>query len=342
VIYVDSCSPQPWSGHLDSLAAEGKITLIRAGFHLSQHEAFNLAVPHVRTKYVTFIDNDILLTPGWAENLVTCAEETGASAVMPIVEEREKDRDWHIHMCGGDCGVEERDGQLWFREIHPLHGQAKSDLQRCQTGVVEYHALLVRNEALQKVGPFDESYWPALDHTDFSLMIRASGGTLWIEPSSVVRYGLPPPLEFQDLSFFMTRWNDDLVRLNQQHFAKKWGVQFSPNHALWYSQFRRRDLYSIRAMVRRRFGSFAGKTVYRFLCPVEAFVSRIVQAWNRVPNRRQRLEALGSWRAPELDRARVQAFADTIFRSPRPLQRELVVSDESIASSSDPNATVPT
>jgi hypothetical protein len=342
VIYVNSCSPPPWSRRLDSLAAEGKITLIRAGFHLSQHEAFNLALPHLRTKYVIFLDNDVLLTPGWAEKLVTCAEETGASVVMPLIEEKEMNGDWHIHMCGGDCGVEERDGQLWFREIHPLHGQAKSDLRRCRTGVVEYHALLVRNEALQKVGPFDENYWPTLDHTDFSLMIRASGGTLWLEPSSVVRYELPPPLEFQDLAFFMTRWSDDLVRSNQRHFAKKWGVQFPPNHALWYRQFRRRDLYPIRAMVTRCFGSLAGKIVYHSLLPVEALVSRLAQACTRVPNRRQRLEALGSWRAPELDRARVQTYADKIFRSPRPLQRELVASDESVASASAPNAVLPT
>ena len=37
---------------------------------------------------------------------------------------------------------------------------------------------------------------------------------------------------------------------------------------------------------------------------------------------RDRLESLGSWRAPELDHARVRAFADEIFCKPRPLGRE--------------------
>jgi hypothetical protein len=329
VLYVDSCCPRPWAQRLDTLAATGKITLIRTGFHVSQHEAFNLALTRIRTKYVVFVDYESIFTPCWLANLIACAEENGAAAVMPLLEQNDSLGNWRIHNCGGNYGVEEKDGQLWYREIHHLQGApVREDFIRCQTALVEYHALLVRYEVLQKIGPFDEHYWPALDYTDFCLMVRASGGTLWFEPASVVKHQVFPRVGFRDLAIFMTRWSDRLVRAGQRCFAEKWGVQFPPSHGLWYRHYRRSLLHPIRDAVGRRFGSLAGKIVYRSLLPVEALVSRLVQAWTRVPNRRQRLEALGSWRAPELDRARVQAYADKIFRKPRPLHREFSVPDD--------------
>ncbi len=323
IIYIDGHSPRSWARQLDALAADGKIQLIRTDFLISQHEAYNLAIPHLRTKYVIFVDNDVIFSPGWADNLVACAEETGGDVVMPLVEQKESGGDWHIHMCGGDCGVEEQEGRLWFREVHPLHGQARADLKRCQTGLIEYHTFLVRCETLQKTGPFDEAYWPTMDHTDFSLMIRAAGGTLWVEPSSLVRYVLPSHLKAGDLGFYMTRWSDALVEANQRHFSEKWGVTFPADHALWYRNFRRRDLLRLKKTASRFIGCRPTDLLLRLLNPVEALLSRLILSFSYVSNRRQRLEKLGAFRAPELDRAAVQAFADTIFRAPRKLDREI-------------------
>ncbi len=338
VIYVDGGSPQPWAGKLDVLAAEGAIKLIRTGFYITQHEAYNLALPHVRSKYVILLDNDINVLDGWAENLIQCAEETGAAAVMPLYEHREEGGDWIVHMCGADCGVEERNGKLYFNEIHPLSYRARPEepFRRCQTGLMEYHACLVRKDILDQIGPFDEKLGPALDHTDCSLMIRAAGGKIWFEPSAVVRFQLPPPLDWNDKKYFLARWSPPLVAANERAFSDKWGVQFSNEHAVWYDNLRGRIYWPLRQAIADRFGSLAGKVANRTLRFIEPFVSRLawVLSWVSEQERRKRLKALGSWQAPRLDSKYIRAFAEKIFRKPRPLQREIV--DEKVALFQEP------
>jgi GT2 family glycosyltransferase len=329
VIYVDSCHPRPWADRLDTMAKEGKITLIRTGFHLSQHEAYNLAFPLVRTKYVIFVDNDVLFSPGWAEKLIACAEQTGATAVYPMITEPSPEG-MSIHMCGGDCGVYEEDGQLWYHSLHPHSKQpATTELPRCRTGVLEYHAFLVRSETLQKIGPFDEKCWHALNHDDFSLMIRAAGGEIWVEPASVIVYRPPPPIEWEDLGFFINRWSANKTATSLRHFSQKWSVQIPECVPRWFNGFRRRIHVPLRNIVRRYFGDgLLGKMMWRLVWAAEPVISWAVEICSHVPNRRERLEALGPWRAPGLDQAKIQAFAEKMFREPRELSREVSDFDE--------------
>jgi GT2 family glycosyltransferase len=57
---------------------------IRTERYLAPNEARRLGLEEVRTPYVVFIDNDVLVSPGWLGALVRCAEETGAWLVGPV------------------------------------------------------------------------------------------------------------------------------------------------------------------------------------------------------------------------------------------------------------------
>ena len=76
IVYVDGGSPAPVRRYLALRARQRGFRLLRTEHHLSPMEARALALPHVDTEYVCFIDNDVLVTPGWLARLVRCADET--------------------------------------------------------------------------------------------------------------------------------------------------------------------------------------------------------------------------------------------------------------------------
>lgn len=52
--------------------------IIRTDYYLSPNHARNIGLSDVDTKYLVFVDNDVIFFPGWLQALVTCAEETNA------------------------------------------------------------------------------------------------------------------------------------------------------------------------------------------------------------------------------------------------------------------------
>jgi glycosyltransferase involved in cell wall biosynthesis len=89
MLYVDGGSPAHVRDYLRRQADRHEFRLIRTEHYVSPNTARNLAAAAVRTKYVVFIDNDALVSPGWLGPLVDCAEATGAWVVGPIYCEGE-------------------------------------------------------------------------------------------------------------------------------------------------------------------------------------------------------------------------------------------------------------
>src|SRR6185436_15805021 len=89
VVYVDGGSPSPVREYLERQSAWPHFELIRSEEYLTPNAARNLAAARVRTKYVAFVDNDALVSPGWLDALVDCAESTGAWVVGPVYCESE-------------------------------------------------------------------------------------------------------------------------------------------------------------------------------------------------------------------------------------------------------------
>jgi len=85
LIYVDGGSPRAVSRWLDQAATQYGFRLLRSKQYLMPNQARNIGLAEVKTKYVVFIDNDVIVWPGWLESLIECAEETGAWIVGPVV-----------------------------------------------------------------------------------------------------------------------------------------------------------------------------------------------------------------------------------------------------------------
>jgi GT2 family glycosyltransferase len=262
LIYIDGKSPRYLRCYLESQAAEKGFRLIREERYLTGNQARNLAVPYIRTKFAVFVDNDVVVSPGWLEPLIECAEETGSWVVGPLYCTGGS-RNLVIHTLGAEHGIDEVEGNRRWRERHLLCGQSlntvASQLRRRPIDLVEFHCLLARTVVFEQLGPFDPALLSYFDHNDFCLTVRNAGGPIYVEPRSVVTYLQPPPLAISDVPYFMLRWSGRWINASAKHFARKNGIKvtdpvFSGHHEYQQAQ-RARVLRYPRRAVRRLSGS---------------------------------------------------------------------------------------
>jgi GT2 family glycosyltransferase len=228
LVYVDGGAPGPVRRWLQSEAVSRRFRLVGDGRYLSPDYARNLRFEAVATKYVVFLDNDVVVSPGWLATLVGCAGESGAWIVGPLCC---ADRPFHtvVHMAGGTAHVEEEDGARRFIESHRLMhkpvAEVRQLLGRGPTEQVEFHCLLVRTDAMRALGPLDARFCSVPEgQIDLCMRARARGGGVWLAPNAVVTYDRPPRLPLQDLPYYLLRWSDRRMRRGLEHFRSQWGL----------------------------------------------------------------------------------------------------------------------
>jgi len=227
LVYVDGGSPRFTSKYLQLKARQHGFSLIRTEHYLSPGEARTLALPHVDTKYVCFIDNDVIVTPGWLESLVQCADETGAWAVGPLYCYNDPALG-RIHMAGGLAHIREENGRRSFYEEHRFPrrfvNEVQVQLRREPTELVEYHCKLLRTETFDKFGRQNPRYLSSAESLDLCLQLREACCPVYIEPAAIVSNQQPPPFVWSDLPFFLLRWSDVWNRISLRCFREQWNL----------------------------------------------------------------------------------------------------------------------
>jgi GT2 family glycosyltransferase len=229
LVYVDGGSPHGLRRWLERRAQEREFRLLHVDRYLTPNEARNIGLREVSTEYVVFIDNDVLVRPGWLTKLVECADDTGAAVVSPLTCEYDFDT---VHFAGGKVEIEEeREDAAIVRHVREqmYFPQRKLDsvrreLRRQQVELCEFHCVLARASVVRQIGGLDEELLSTREHLDFCLEVARAGGSVWFEPDSVVAYVPPPPLRISDLHFYMLRWSDDWERRSLKHFREKWDL----------------------------------------------------------------------------------------------------------------------
>ena len=241
MIYVDANSPVHAARYIREQAARRGFTILHSDRYLSSNEARNLALPHIRTKYVAFVDNDVEVSPGWLNALLACAEDTDAWAVGPLylIDDPAKQI---IHMAGGSLDVVQEHGLRTLHEQHRFSNvpvaNVREQLVRERTGIVEFHCMLVRRDVFDRTGLLDEQLLSFLDHVDFCLAIAGSGGSVFIEPAAVVTHLAPPPYAWYDVPYFLLRWSDAWMENSVQRFVEKHGLAVSDAQIEGHRRFR--------------------------------------------------------------------------------------------------------
>ncbi|WP_317104680.1 glycosyltransferase family 2 protein [Chroococcidiopsis sp. SAG 2025] len=228
LIYVDGNSPAKVQQYLETQAQEKCFEIIRTNYYLSPNHARNIGLSRVDTKYLVFVDNDVIVSPGWLTALVNCAEETEATVVGPLMCEKQPIHK-RVHFAGGESRVvTDVKGRRHLREKMYKQGhnavELRPQLKRTQTELAEFHCTLVRREIFDRIGYLDEAMLNTKEHLDFCMTVAQVGGTVYFEPDSLVTYVPGPPLEWTDLHFYMLRWSDAWTLGSLQRLREKWNL----------------------------------------------------------------------------------------------------------------------
>lgn len=275
LVVVDGGSPRAAAAYLRSAQARAGFRLVRTEHPLSPNQARNLGAAGVATRYVVFLDNDVVVAPGWLPPLVACAEETGAALVGPAVFEG---RPLHtrVHFTGGEARVEPAASGGRGHLVDRIH---KDDPlgERRRTGCAEFHCVLVRTADFARLGGLDERLLSTRENIDFCMAVAAAGGSIWLEPRSRITYLPPDPLRASDVRYFALRWSDAWDRASFEHLRDKWNLV---EDAYFEEQYRilgwrRREMLMERGLLRWLPATRLRSAAERALRPLE----RAVNAW---------------------------------------------------------------
>ena len=245
LIYVDGNSPKYIKRYLETQSQLKGFDLVRSEQYLFPNQARNLGLAKVDTKYVLFVDNDVLFTPNWLEKLVQCAEETGAWVVGPLYLEGEPEKGI-IHMAGGVTGFHIKRGVPSFYERHLLAGRklakVQSKLKRQEILLVEWHCVFARTDTFEKIGMLDEGFMNVAEHVDLCMSVRQAGGKVYFEPNSAIAYVPPTMLALSDYTYYFLRWGEAWGQASMERLCQKWNVAqddpFIPGQFLWLKHHR--------------------------------------------------------------------------------------------------------
>jgi hypothetical protein len=225
LVYVAGGAPGYIRTFLTQTCQRQSYDLILEPEFLPPNSARNIGLRRVKTKYAVFLDNDVLVEPGWLDELVRCAEETGADVVGPLCLFGEPDLGI-VHSAGGDLKSHEAGGQRWMTEKHRYPNICLKtrpvELRRAPCDYVEFHCMLARRDLFDRIGLLDEEILSACEHMDVALRVRACGGKIYTEPAAVVSYLTDAEYLVSDAEFFRLRWCDDWNARSLAHLATRW------------------------------------------------------------------------------------------------------------------------
>ncbi|WP_414622341.1 glycosyltransferase family 2 protein [Calothrix sp. CCY 0018] len=227
LIYVDGYSPSKVKQYLEVQSQEKGFRLIRTEKYVSPNHARNIGLQHVDTEYVVFINNDVLVTTDWLNNLMQCAQETGSPVVSPVCLQGTLEN-MNIHSAGGCLEFQYKDGNLDLFEkrtfVKNSFDRVQPLLSRKPTQIIDFNCVLVRTSFLSKIDKLDEDIVNFAQDIDFSLSVFAVGGTIYLEPESIVNYLPVAELKFSDMPYYLLIWNYVWKRKSINYFQEKWGL----------------------------------------------------------------------------------------------------------------------
>lgn len=206
----------------------GALELVPVDPALQPNQWREQVAPRLKSPFAVFIDNDVVVTPGWLKAMIACAEETKAGIVCPLYLWGEHEQSELIHMAGGDLELVPADGGARMTESHRHVGRdiadVPDDLCRRPCGFGEYHCMLMRREVYRADGMFEPAIATVHEHIHASMLAREMGHETWFEPAARVNYLAFAPWRVGELDALRARWDYGAAQASLTHFAERWKI----------------------------------------------------------------------------------------------------------------------
>jgi len=172
--------------------------------------AWNQGFQANMTKWTMFLNNDVVVTPGWLENLVAFAERNGVSVASPAVTDGSLDYDLKAY-------------------AEDFVARMKNVQRR---GTACGAAFMVAREVFAEIGGFDENFRKGgHEDTDFFMRVRQAGFMLAISGCSyihhfggttrkVIKATTGDPRK-ENVAYFRAKWKIGWLKRRRMQWSRK-------------------------------------------------------------------------------------------------------------------------
>ena len=225
---IDDASDARVAQALDELAASSeRVTLLRNPENLGYLRSVNRGLVETTAPYICLLNSDTIVTPGWLERLLRCAESDERIMVVNPLSN-----------AAVNLTVQLAPGLDVFRMAEAVARISRRDYPDVVTAVG--FCFLLKRAALERFGGFDEVYDPGYcEESDYCMQVTASGGRVVVADDAFVYHR-------GGASFGAER--ESRYRRNRTVFDQRWAARYEAD----YRAFMRRDpLGYVRAALER-------------------------------------------------------------------------------------------
>jgi exopolysaccharide biosynthesis WecB/TagA/CpsF family protein len=175
-------------------SAHGDVTVVRTGGNLGYSGGLNAAMAHIgESESVLVLNPDLAVQPGAIAALRRRMAASSAAVVVPRLLDddgvgyRSLRREPTVARAFGDALLGSRLAgrpARWTEMVNAEEEYERPHPVEWATGA----ALLIDRAVAERVGAWDERYFLYSEETDFFRRVRAAGGSVWFEPSAVMRH----------------------------------------------------------------------------------------------------------------------------------------------------------
>ena len=207
IIIVDNGSnpplAKPYAGFVD-------VTLIRNEENLGFPVAVNQGIREARGDVVVLLNNDVIVTPGWADKMIGALDEY--SIVGPMTN---------------DCAGRQRATVGFYEDKQSLFKVAAEWAEEYggHTEGVRWiigFCFMFRRSLFDELGPFDESLWPCCgEEIDWCLRAGEAGHKSGIVYGCYIHHEMSVTFRAMEEEGIVSY--REVIERNNEHMGKKWG-----------------------------------------------------------------------------------------------------------------------
>jgi acetyltransferase-like isoleucine patch superfamily enzyme len=223
IILIDNGSNPPIKPPFSGFT---EIKVIRNEENLGFPKAVNQGIREAKGDIIILLNNDVIVTPGWAYKLADKLNDVSIIAPM-------------TNYCAGMQKIT----LPVYENIEGLNKEA-SYLEKEREGEVEEVNFVIgfcmafKKPLFDELGEFDESLWPCSgEEIDFCLRAREKGYKVGIALDTYVHH--EGSKTFGDMEKAGQLKYDEICKRNDKHLAEKWGADF------WQQQSITSDINSV-------------------------------------------------------------------------------------------------